>query len=217
MQPVTSTIYRAFDADGDTLALAPTLAMAKDAIRDSFDTEHQRRDLGTLAVESGGLWSLPFSRCGVEMFAPDFDGKDGFCPRELALALALEELLDDVSPASYGQNRFNAAGGEYLVLTPDEAQRLALQECRESVWAFNADFLAGYMPPGGREALEALRSADRCESANDAVLALLGDNAERAFMDAIACDGLAHYLSDYDSNELSATVDGVTFYIYRTN
>ena len=210
MQNSTSTIFRAFDADGDTLALAPTLAMAKDAIRDSFETDHQRRDLGTLAVESGGLWSLPFSRCGVEMTAPD-------CPRELALALALGELLDDVSPASYGKNKFDAAGGEYLVLTPEEAQELALQDCRESVWAFNADFLADYLPPGGREALEALRSADLCEDANDAVLALLGDNAERAFMAAIACDGLAHSLAHYDGEELSATVDGVTYQIYRTN
>ena len=214
---MTSTIYRAFDADGDTLALAPTLAMAKDAILDSFDTEHQRRDLGTLAIESGGLWSLPFSRCGVEMFAPDFDGKDGFCPRELALALALEELLDDVSPSRYGDDRFDAGGGEYLVLTPDEAQELALDQCRELAWAFNADFLAGYLPEGMREALEALRSADLCESANDAVLALLGDNAERAFMDAIACDGVAHFLAHYDGEELSATVDGVTYHIYRTN
>src|SRR5688572_8191484 len=55
----------------------------------------------------------------------------------------------------------------HLILTDDEADGRAAEYIRETLWAFNADFLAGYMPVGiGADEVNAIRG-DRCEDANE--------------------------------------------------
>jgi hypothetical protein len=211
-QDTTQQVYVATDGDGDEMATCATYARAVDAIRDhlSFDAEHER-DLGTLATWQGTFaTALPFSGACITFRSAD-------CDRSLALARCHDIELDDVSESTWGENSFDADGGEYLVLTESESRSLAMKQCAESAWAFNVDFLSSYLPDGGEVALQAMRDSDLCESANEAVIALLGSRADEAFSDAIDCDGIGHFLAGYDGNEFEYRIGGTDYLIYRTN
>lgn len=206
----TSTdAYVAYDRDGESLGTSATFEAAKDIVRDelSFDLTHER-DLGTLAVMRRGDRSpLPFSGCVIKTTFAE-------CHRSLALARALEIPLDDIT-ATADDGGFDHGSDEYLVLTDDEAQERAIEDCRESAWAFNLSFLGNYLPEGGGAAVAAIQ--DQCEGANAAVLALLGSRADEAFEEAISVDGRGHFLASYDGAENEQTIGSETFYIYRRN
>ena len=59
-----------------------------------------------------------------------------------ALASFLDIETDDVTSTSWG---FDADGGEYMVLTDEEADKAAKEYIESSVWAFNFDFLRYYI------------------------------------------------------------------------
>ena len=108
--------------------------------------------------------------------------------------------------------RTEGTGEEYLVLTDEEADQIAGDYIKESVWAFRADFLLGYLPEGmTTEAIEAIQ--ENCESANSPILAMIGYRLEDFIQDAIASDGRGHFISTYDGNENEQG----NFFIYRTN
>jgi hypothetical protein len=133
--------------------------------------------------------------------------------RNEALATYLDIPLDDVEPSTYDECVFEADDAEYMVLDDDEADERAREYIRESVWAFNADFLAGYMVDGKltAEQIDALRR-DACESINDAFLAMIDDFDEFSD-DAISTDGRAHFLNTYDGQEHEQG----EWFIYRTS
>lgn len=116
----------------------------------------------------------------------------------------------------YDDDNYN---NDYLVLTDDEADEKAADYIKDSLWAFNASFLSsetGYPI----EVFEGLQ--DKCESANDAVGALIDSNKSdtnlKYFIDAaISADGRGHFMSSYDGNENEETINGTTYYIYRQN
>jgi hypothetical protein len=114
-------------------------------------------------------------------------------------------------------------GGDdcYMVLTDMEADDLAADYIRESLCAFNPDFLAGETGIDS-EVFEAIAANGRCESNNDAIARLIGDNIDSFIETAIACDGRAHFLNTYDGHEHEISVkdysdDHARLYVYRVN
>lgn len=133
--------------------------------------------------------------------------------RKKALAKFLEldgtqdiEFIDDF--------KFSVDGiDEYLVVTDEEADRLTGDYIRDTLWAFNADFIIDHskLPYETREMILAYQK-EKCESANETIKALIDDMSE-FIDDAIASDGRGHFIAQYDGNE---NEEG-DFYIYRTN
>ena len=130
------------------------------------------------------------------------------------LAEYLDCEVDDLTEATYQDDCYELGDKEYLVLTDAEANVNALEHIKDSLWAFNAYFLAGYceLPI---EVFKALQP--QCESANDAILALIErtpDGSVEDFADdAISADGRGHFISSYDGDEIEAG----EFFIYRIN
>jgi hypothetical protein len=96
-----------------------------------------------------------------------------------------------------------------MVLTDAEAQDKVAESIKETLWAFNPDFLARHSGID-REVFERLQ--DSCETANDAIFKLI-KNFDDLVEDAVGTDGRGHFLSGYDGNENEQG----DFYLYRTN
>jgi hypothetical protein len=104
---------------------------------------------------------------------------------------------------------------DYLVLTDSEADEKAKEYILDSVWAFNASFLAEETDID-IEVFEAIQANDKCEGNNDAILSCI-DDEDRFVESAIRADGRGHFLSMYDGKENKEDVFGNTYYIYRVN
>ncbi len=120
---------------------------------------------------------------------------------------------DDLGIESgWSENSFTVDGGEYLVLTDSEADEKAAEYIADSLWAFNADFLSGETDLDSA-VFTALQP--QCESANDAVTALINATCGMSsFVEsAISADGRGHFLSFYDGNEGKSG----DYFIYRVN
>lgn len=137
-----------------------------------------------------------------------------------ALANFAECDPDDITKAShdhYGLKVFSVGREEYAVGTNEESDRACLEYIKDSAWAFRSSFICHYckLPLELAEALEAMQSK-KCESANDAILALIEktDGGLEGFAEeAVSADGRGHFLSGYDGEENEES----GFYIYRTN
>lgn len=62
-----------------------------------------------------------------------------------ALAKFLDVDMEEVEESSYSDADFEADGGEYMVLTDDEADEKAADYIKDSLWAFNASFIQYHM------------------------------------------------------------------------
>ena len=124
---------------------------------------------------------------------------------------------DDVDVCSYDSQQVDIDGCEYLVcLDEDEADALAADRIRDTLWAFNASFLSG--ETGLDESIfEALQ--DKCEGANDAVESLInGTCGLDDFIDAAkSADGRGPFISGYDSEENEYPTGKGWAYLYRIN
>jgi hypothetical protein len=158
--------------------------------------------------------------------------------------LALCQHLD-CSPEAVSRERhdhydmpvYSAEGGEYAVASDSEAADAVAANIKDSIWAFNASFILDEcgLPNELEDAISAFQQ-EKCESANDALLALVekcagtprdqyqsGQDGLSAFVQsAISADGRGHFLSGYDGQENEELVempegDSIRFYIYRTN
>lgn len=119
--------------------------------------------------------------------------------------------VEELDPDEFYEN-------DYYVLTDEEADEKAKEYIEQSLWAFNASFLAeetGFDP----EIFEAIQSNGKCESNNDVIEnTIIKTCGIDAFVDAaISADGRGHFLSSYDGHENEETVEDQTFYIYRIN
>ena len=135
--------------------------------------------------------------------------------RAAALAKHLECDADEVSESTYQETIMDGQGGEWLVLTDDEADEAVAEYIGQSVWAFTSWFLADHAPDGiTADHIDAMRG-DSCEDFNDPAIALVeaGKGMQSFIEAAISADGIGHFLSGYDGEEHE--VDG--FLIYRTN
>ena len=123
----------------------------------------------------------------------------------------VEELTYD----HYGLRVFKANGSEYAVGTDSEADEACKAYIKDSIWAFNAEFIVGEcgLPCGTEEAIKALQ--EKCESANEPILAMVkGSCGLDSFVEsAISADGRGHFLASYDGAES----DSDEYYIYRVN
>lgn len=136
-----------------------------------------------------------------------------------ALARHLECEVDELSEEShdhYGLTVFSLGRQEYAIGTDSEADEAARQYIKDSIWAFNAGFILSEcdLPGELEDAIKAFQE-DKCEDANDALLALVEKctTLEDFAQSAISADGRGHFLSPYDSNEDECG----EFYIYRLN
>lgn len=132
-----------------------------------------------------------------------------------------EDYIEESEELTYQEedNCFDTSVGEFLVLTDDEADEKAREEIRQSLWAFNPDFIlrhtkayentTEYEDEAIIEALGEVQSRI-CENANELVYALIKDFDEFC-EDAISEDGRGHFLSYYDGKEYESD----NFYIYR--
>lgn len=127
---------------------------------------------------------------------------------------------DQVTPTTYDETTFDTPGQEWRVLTDEEADEAVVEYVTDSAWAFNASFLAGYMPEGIDAAeIDSIRG-DRCEDANAAIVALIkagGHDMEEFAGDAANADGRGHFLSSYDGDEIEFDHRGRTWFLYRVN
>lgn len=128
--------------------------------------------------------------------------------------LTVENCCDE------NNNTFEVIGNKYKVLTANEADEAAAKEIKNSLWAFDADFIISHAKTGDLstyeydilvEALQKMRS-DLCEAANPLVMALI-DDIDDFISDAMSEDGRGHFLSFYDGMENEEN----GFYIYRIN
>ena len=118
----------------------------------------------------------------------------------------LERFLDD---------------GDYLLLTDAEADEKAAEYIKDSLWAFNAEFILSecQLDPSGAASLRTMQEKS-CEGSNDFILSLVEKTCGLAdFVSAaISADGRGHFLSQYDGEETEISIpDGETLYLYRCN
>ena len=129
-----------------------------------------------------------------------------------------EVSTDDISEG-YDEDTYEAEGITFRVLTDEEADEATADYIRESLWAFNSSFLVSHFPDGlTEEDIDAIRG-DRCEDANGAFVALVGDGFDDLVADAISQDGRGHFLSHYDHEEhdLVDATGKVAFYGFRVD
>jgi hypothetical protein len=107
-----------------------------------------------------------------------------------------------------------------MCLTDDEATAQAESDIKNSLWAFNADFILSEcnLSHAGLKSFQSMLS-EGCEDANDFVEALIDGTCgmDNFMASAISADGRAHFINTYDGNEDEETVNGETYYIYRMN
>jgi len=120
------------------------------------------------------------------------------------------------SDAEFDGNSVSEGRIEHLVLTDDEANAAAADSIEQSLFAFNASFLAGET---GIDQSVFAALADKCEDANDAIRSIIdGTCGWDTFVEsATSADGRGHLLSSYDGEENEFSIGGEYFYIYRTN
>lgn len=135
-----------------------------------------------------------------------------------ALAHHLECEVDDLSEESYdhyGLTRFSLGNKEYAIGTDAEADEAVQQAVKDSLWAFNASFILSEcdLPSELEDAIKAFQG-DKCESANDAILALVEkcSSLEDFTQSAVSADGRGHFLSPYGNENKEGD-----FFIYRLN
>lgn len=213
------------DDDVDALLRDPAIAAQLDA----FGPEAIRaavREYGAWSAEeltdddanrARALWS---AACDIRE-NPDRDITDAGHDLESAgmvraLCTHLDCAPEDLTMERYDQYGlavYSLGRQEYAIGTDAEADAAVAKNIRDSVWAFNASFLASYT--GLPEEMFA-GMQDKCEDANDAFLTCV-ERAEGGFKgfveEAVSCDGRGHFLSGYDGAE---NEEG-EYFIYRIN
>ena len=129
--------------------------------------------------------------------------------RVIVLATELNTDIDNITDG-YADYVYDTDEGEYMILDDNEANDIAREDIEESLWAFNPEFIIAYtnLP---YDAVEIIRCfQERCENANEAIYALIG-NMDEFVDDAISADGRAHFLNTYDGEEIEAD----EYFIYR--
>ena len=132
---------------------------------------------------------------------------------------ALEMFLGEEVENLYKNIFKSESGEEYMVLTDEEADSEVENSIKESLWAFNADFILKHTD-FYRNSTESedqifinsikVMQNTLCENANSLVYAMIED-IDTFIEDAIEADGRGHFISMYDGEENEQN----GFYIYR--
>ena len=123
-----------------------------------------------------------------------------------------------VAGAGVGEYVWRPDGGEYLVLTDDEADEKAKQEIIETLWAFNAEFILGCCNLDiSRGVVASLRDMQgkSCEGCSDFIRALIDGTCgiDDFVYQAIESDGREHFIATYDDEENEQD----EYFIYHVN
>lgn len=142
----------------------------------------------------------------------------GEADKGVILLAYLRKQDNNVQPdeiTEYSDTEFDYGRSTYQVLTDKEADKAAGAYIEESLWAFNAQFLA-YETELPIDVFQALQ--DKCEGANDTFRKLIDATCgiDRIVNEAIAADGRGHFLSSYDGEENEQRAGDEWFYIYRS-
>ena len=97
-----------------------------------------------------------------------------------------------------------------MLLTDSEADEMAKDYIKDSIWAFSSWFLASH---SGLDEEIIKHLQEKCEGANDVLLKSIKD-IDSFVSDAIGCDGRGHFLSGYDGNEQEINEN---LFLYRIN
>ena len=142
-------------------------------------------------------------------------------PEKIALARQLGCKLSEIEERSwdhYGLKMYEAEGKDWAVGTDEEADEACKQYIEQSVWAFKASFILSHceLPCELEDAIEAFQQ-EKCEGANDAILALIDKcgSLDDFTQEAIRADGRGHFLSSYDGEEQEEEVNGTLYFIYK--
>jgi hypothetical protein len=133
---------------------------------------------------------------------------------------SFEDFQNDETFEEIEDSLFSYDGGEYLVLTDEESTKLVRARIRDSLWAFNIDFISHYCDALNVSNVrnEFLNMQSKlCEDCNELIYALVENKYEQFVHDAIWTDGRGHFLSFYDGEESEIETDDGTFYVYRVN
>lgn len=103
--------------------------------------------------------------------------------------------------------------------TDEEAQEACQEAIKQSLWAFNAEFILSHCKAGVKPTLvKALEQVQEklCEDANEFVEVLISD-LDAFIQDAISSDGRGNFLATYDNEEQEIKVNDTYYYAYRLN
>ena len=141
----------------------------------------------------------------------------GESDKGVILLAYLRKQGEDVQPDEISEvsaTEFDYGRSTYKVLTDKEADEAAGKAIEESLWAFNAQFLA-YETELPIDVFQALQH--KCEGANDIFRKLIDTTCgiDQIVNQAIADDGRGYFLSSYDGEEGDLRAGSKWFFIYR--
>lgn len=126
-----------------------------------------------------------------------------------ALSILLKCAESEISVDAWEYYYFGDA--EFFVLTQAEADIKVTEYIRETLWAFNTDFLADHSNED-EVIFQCLSDNGLCEGNNSTIESLIIDFDEFV-LNAVEADGRGHFLSGYDGEENKIG----DYYIYRIN
>ena len=128
-------------------------------------------------------------------------------------ALAKHLDIDKGDIEEVRADEYRVGNQDYLVLSDSEADKRAEEYIKDSLWAFNAEFIVeqAKLPDEAVEMVRGFQEA-KSEGANETIAALIKD-MDGFVAAAIQADGRGHFLAGYDFEE---NEEG-GFFIYRTN
>ncbi len=103
-------------------------------------------------------------------------------------------------------------GNEYAVGSNAQAHKAAKEYILDSLWTFNANFIANIAGLDNQEERTVRKMQEEMsESANPLIRRIVGEkNLGRLVREAIAANGLGHFLSPYDGHKRdSSTIPGL--------
>lgn len=143
----------------------------------------------------------------------------------MELALRVNNESEELTQAIEAFIEENLCGDEFLVCDEGGKQDALEENIKESLWAFNAEFIVDHMSARKtmsykecQDITKALREMQEklCESANPLVMSMI-TNIDRFIEDAVNTDGAGHFLNTYDGEEHEFTFEGEVYYVYRVN
>ena len=133
------------------------------------------------------------------------------------LAEYLECIKSDIIKEEYDENLYSYGNQSYLILSEKQALRRCKEYILDSLWAFNSDFIVSQLNIYNEINTLTIEDVDNlkelCENANPIIRNLIGENINNFINEAIATDGMGHFLASYDGVE--TIIDNK--YIYRIN
>jgi len=113
----------------------------------------------------------------------------------------------------YGLDVYETDDGcEYAVGSDAEADDACKEYIEQTAWAFQASFIASHAPGWVTESIVEAVRGERCEDANDDILAMIeaGGGLADFVADAIRSDGRGHFLASNDGEEVdSDSIEGL--------